>query len=65
MQYVKTEFVGNKAKGRILKRVFQESKACQNFRKTNISYLLKRTRTSAYQEQEIFVFRKFRHALLS
>ena len=28
--------VGNKAKGRISKRVFQESKTCQNFRKTNI-----------------------------
>ena len=27
------EFVGNKAKGRISKRVFQESKARQNFRK--------------------------------
>ena len=38
-------FVGNKAKGRISKRVFQESKARQNFRKTNISYLLIRTRT--------------------
>ena len=33
-------FVGNKVKGRISKRVFQESKACQNFRKTNISYPL-------------------------
>ena len=31
--------VGNKAKGRISKRVFQESKACQNFRETNISYV--------------------------
>ena len=30
------EIVGNKAKGRISKRVFQESKARQNFRKTNI-----------------------------
>ena len=30
--------VGNKAKGRISKRVFQENKARQNFRKTNISY---------------------------
>ena len=29
--------VGNKAKGRISKRVFQESKARQIFRKTNIS----------------------------
>ena len=35
-----SEFVGNKAKGRISKRVFQESKARQNFRKTNISYPL-------------------------
>ena len=32
------KFVGNKAKGRISKLVFQESKARQNFRKTNISY---------------------------
>ena len=43
-------FVGNKAKGRILKRVFQENKARQIFRKTNISYPLIRTRTCAYQE---------------
>ena len=32
------KFVGNKAKWRASKRVFQESKARQNFRKTNISY---------------------------
>ena len=43
-------FVGNKAKGRMSKRVFQENKARQIFRKTNISYLLIRTRTCAYQE---------------
>ena len=30
--------VGNKAKGQIPKQVFQENKACQIFRKTNISY---------------------------
>ena len=36
---------GNKAKGRISKRVFQESKARQNFWKTNISHPLIRTRT--------------------
>ena len=36
-------FVGNKAKGRILKRVFQENKARQIFRKTNISNPLIRT----------------------
>ena len=33
--------VGNKAKGRISKQVFQENKAHQIFRKTNISYPLK------------------------
>ena len=38
-----SQIAGNKAKGRISKRVFQESKARQNFRKTNISYLLIRT----------------------
>ena len=37
--------VGNKAKGRISKRIFQENKAHQIFRKTNISYPLIRTRT--------------------
>ena len=42
-------FVGNKAKGRTSKVVFQESKARQNFQKANISYLLIRTRTCAYQ----------------
>ena len=43
------QLVGNKAKGQILKVVFQEGKARQNFRKTNISYPLIRTRTCAYQ----------------
>ena len=43
------EIVGNKAKGHISKRVFQENKARQIFRKTNISYPLIRTRTCAYQ----------------
>ena len=33
-----SEVVGNKAKVRISKRVFQENKARQIFRKTNISY---------------------------
>ena len=42
-------FVGNKAKGRISKRVLQEHKARQIFRKTNISKSLIRTRTRAYQ----------------
>ena len=31
-------FVGNKAKGRFSKRVFQENQARQISRKTNISY---------------------------
>ena len=39
--------VGDKAKGRISKRVFQENKARQISQKTNISYLL--IRTCAYQ----------------
>ena len=38
------DFVGNKAKGRISKRVFQENKARQISRKTNISYPLIRAR---------------------
>ena len=41
----KCKIIGNKAKGRISKRVFQENKARQVFRKTNISYPLIRTRT--------------------
>ena len=43
------EFVGNKTKGRISKRVFQENKARQIFWKTNISYPLKSTDTCGYQ----------------
>ena len=34
------EVVGSKAKGQILKRVFQENKARQIFRKMNMSYPL-------------------------
>ena len=41
--------VANKVKGRISKRVFQENKARQIFRKTNISYPLIRTPACAYQ----------------
>ena len=40
--------VGNRAKWRNTKRVFQENKAGQIFRKMNISYLLIRARTCAY-----------------
>ena len=45
-----------KAKGRILKRVFQENKARQIFRKTNISYPLIRTRTGG---EKCLFFGKF------
>ena len=41
--------VDNKAKGRILKWVFQESKACQIFQKMNIFYPMIRTHKCAYQ----------------
>ena len=43
------EFVGNKVKGRISKRVFQENKARKIFRKTNIFNPLILTRTCTYQ----------------
>ena len=43
-QYFWAYTVGNKAKGRISKRVFQENKRRQIFRKTNIFYPLIRTR---------------------
>ena len=43
-----SEIVGDKAKGRISKRVFEENKARQIFQKTNIFYPLIRTHT--YQE---------------
>ena len=45
----KLQYVGNKEKGRISKRVFQERKARQVFRNTNIFYPLILTRTCAYQ----------------
>ena len=51
--------VGNKAKGRISKRVFQEYKACQIFRKTNISYPLIRTggkKYSLFGKFDVFCF---------
>ena len=40
----KLHLVDNKAKGWLSKREFQENKVCQIFRKTNVSYLLIRTR---------------------
>ena len=48
-RYIEARIVSNKAKKRISKRVFQENKARQIFRKTNVSYLLIRTRMCAYQ----------------
>ena len=45
VQVIIFTFVGNEAKGRISKRVFQQNKARQIFRQTNISYPLIRTRT--------------------
>ena len=48
------ELVGNKAKGRISKRVFQENKARQIFRKTSISYPLIRTRQTIRIVNTIF-----------
>ena len=47
---------GYKAEGRIWKRVIQENKVRQFFRKTNISYLLIRTRTCAYNGVRNFRF---------
>ena len=51
------DIVGNKAKERISKRVFQENKARQIFRKTNISYPLIRTCISGCKKRSFF--RKF------
>ena len=45
--YILQQIVSNNTKGEIFKRVFQENKAQQIFRKTNISYPSIRTR--AYQ----------------
>ena len=52
---IKSQHVGNKAKRRISKRVFQENKAHQIFQKMNISYLLIRTHTCAYPEKWTFL----------
>ena len=53
-------FFGSKAKRRISKRVFQEKKAPQIFRKMDISYPLIRTPTCAYQKvRKCSFFEKF------
>ena len=53
--FQRMQLVGNKAKARISKRMFQENKARQIFRKTNISYSLIHTRTF-YQIMLLFGF---------
>ena len=53
------QFVGNKAKERISKRVFQENKARQIFRKINISYPLIRARTCVSGGKKCLFFGKF------
>ena len=45
--YIFSYIVGNKAKKWISEQVFQQNKARQIFRKTNISYPLIRTRTTS------------------
>ena len=57
---IRRDCVGNKAKGWISKRVFQENKARQIFRKTNISYPL-----CAYQRIRNIRFQKLWRALFS
>ena len=50
------QLLGDKVKGRISKRVFQESKARQNFRKTNISYPLRGfEKNLQYQQDQGFL----------
>ena len=58
-------FVVNKAKERISKRVFQENKAHQIFRKTNISNPLIRTVRVRITGLEMLVFQKIWRALFS
>ena len=58
----KEELVGKIAKGRVSKRVFQENKASQISRKTNISYHLHTHVRVRIRGLEMFVFRKIWHA---
>ena len=54
-----TYFVGNKAKGRISKPLFQENKAHHVFQKTNISYPLIRTHVYVSGGKKCSFFGKF------
>ena len=60
---VKVFNVVNKTKGRMSKRVFQESKALQIFWKTNITYPLIRTRTCVSRKESTPNFPKNEHFL--
>ena len=55
---VKHQCVGNKAGRRISKRVFQENKASQIFRKKNIFYPLIRTRTYQGVTNATLIFKR-------
>ena len=61
----KTQIIGNKIKGRILKRMLKENTARQVFRKTNISYSLIRSVAVRIRGHEIVVFRKILRAFFS
>ena len=61
----KAKVVGNKAKGRISRRMFQENKASQIFQKATICYSLIRTHMWAHQEVGNILFWKIRRALFS
>ena len=50
------QIVGNKSKGQFSKRVFQENKTRQIFRRTNMAYPLIHVRTCAYQEVKYVCF---------
>ena len=47
-----SKVVGNKAKGQLSRRVFQENKVRQIFQKTNISHPLIRTPKQVFQENK-------------
>ena len=57
--FFELKFAGNKAEGQFSKRVFQENKTRQIFRKTNISYLLIRTYVCVSGGKNCSFFRKF------
>ena len=57
--FIPPEFVGNKPKGRISKRVFQENKAAQIFRKTHLYVCISGGKKCSFLENlTCFVFLK-------